>query len=600
MKEKLARLWQRVKRGCVRAVRKAAPAIGRGTLRFCDLFYRYHYWLGVAVLRRGRHVYRVVGRITRKPRRFLRYAWVAWIYRPVHRFLRRMWRLITGLPRSYIELWKSMKKDALNFALFLPHGLFRWLRDYKEEWFTLGRFVGPIAAAVVLVSTIQLWTQTRFCLVLSYRGDELGIIENAAVYDKGASMARSRVTNIDDNQFTVDAVPTLTMVIRGAKSTMTASDVCDAILSKSFEKEEIMEATAFYMDGNFMGAVADSDALEAMLEEIKAHSLGEEDATPDAETDLTVVSQRIEFVQDIKTETGLFPIDTLKSVEDIRKQLESKTTVEQVYTVQSGDTFSGIASKHNMTSDELKALNPQIENTNKLQIGQELLVQRPQYFLQVVVVKTVRKEGVKVPYKTRTVYRDDKYTDWSNVKTKGVDGTKTVYTDITMLDGYELESVVTEEVITKEAVTKVVEVGTKKRPTNQGNGITTGTMTWPVPVCHRVYVGYSSSHKAIDISSGPVPVLGKPAVAADGGVVIEASTGWNGGYGTVVKIQHSNGLITVYAHLQTLKVVKGQKVSAGQTIGLIGNTGRSFGPHLHFEVIKNGVKVNPLNYVKPQ
>ena len=71
------------------------------------------------------------------------------------------------------------------------------------------------------------------------------------------------------------------------------------------------------------------------------------------------------------------------------------------------------------------------------------------------------------------------------------------------------------------------------------------------------------------------------------------------GYGNVVKIRHSNGLVTVYAHLQTVKVVTGQYVSRGQTIGLIGNTGYSFGPHLHFEVIKNGVKVNPLNYVKP-
>ena len=94
-------------------------------------------------------------------------------------------------------------------------------------------------------------------------------------------------------------------------------------------------------------------------------------------------------------------------------------------------------------------------------------------------------------------------------------------------------------------------------------------------------------------------VLGKPAVAADGGVVIQAATGWNGGYGNVVKIRHSNGLITVYAHLQTVKVVTGQSVSRGQTIGLIGNTGYSFGPHLHFEVIKNGVKVNPIYYVKP-
>ena len=603
MKEKLARLWSRIKRGCRRAVRKAAPVLRRGAVRFWDLFYRYHYWLGVAVLRRLRRVIRWGARVTRKPRRFMRYAWIVAVYRPIHRFLHRMWRLITGLPRSYRELWRSMKKDAPNLLLYLPHGLFRWLRDYKEEWFSLGRFVGPIAASVVLVSTIQTWTQTRFCLVLSYRGEELGVIENAAVYDKGASMARSRVTNIDDNKFTVDAVPTLTMVIRGAKSTMTASDVCDAILSKSFEEEEIVEATAFYMEGEFMGAVSDADALTAMLEEIKQNSLSDKSAADKDDTDLSVVSQRIEFVQDIQTETSLFPISTLKSVEDIRKRLESQTTVEQTYTVQSGDTFSGIADKHDMTSEELKMLNPQIENTNKLQIGQELLVQRPQYFLQVVVVKTVREDGVTVPYKTRTVYRDDKYTDWSNVKTKGVDGTKTVLTEITMLDGYELDSVVVEEIVTKEAVTKVVEVGTKKRPSSgsssQGDGVTHGNMTWPVPICRNVYQGYHSGHKAIDISSGPVPVRGKPAVAADGGVVIEASTGWNGGYGTVVKIQHDNGLITVYAHLQSLSVKKGQKVTRGQQIGLIGNTGYSFGPHLHFEVIKNGVKVNPLNYVSP-
>jgi len=92
-------------------------------------------------------------------------------------------------------------------------------------------------------------------------------------------------------------------------------------------------------------------------------------------------------------------------------------------------------------------------------------------------------------------------------------------------------------------------------------------------------------------------VLGKPAVAADGGKVIHA--GWYYDYGYTVKIQHANGLVTLYAHLQTVKVVKGQQVSRGQTIGLIGSTGRSTGPHLHFEVIKNGVRVNPLNYVKP-
>ena len=67
----------------------------------------------------------------------------------------------------------------------------------------------------------------------------------------------------------------------------------------------------------------------------------------------------------------------------------------------------------------------------------------------------------------------------------------------------------------------------------------------------------------------------------------------------MIRIRHSNGLETVYAHCHSLSVVTGQKVTRGQVIGIIGSSGRSSGPHLHFEVWKNGKRVNPLNYVKP-
>ena len=641
MKQKMADLWARVRRGCSRgiaavkkaavvtadAVKKAAKAVARVTRpawsrvapvvvtaslvvwrcmrRVWDLGYRYHYWLGVQVLRRARRVMRFVARITYTPRRRLRYAWIAVISRPIHRFVHRMWRLLYGLPRSYVHLWVTMKKNVINVLLWLPRGVWHWFKDYKEEWFSLGRFLGPIAGAVFLVTTIQMWTQTRFCLVLTYRGTELGVIENAAVYDQGAAMARSRVTTIDD-KFTVDEVPKLTMVVRGAKSTMSANDVCEAILLHSFDSKTIVEATALYMDGEFLGAVEDGEALEAMLEEIKQSSVPQEDSSDEKEEKASkakddkkeeenqpvIVDERIEFVQNIKTETGLFLHSALKDVEEIRQHLQTKEITEVKYEVQKGDTLIGIANKYNMKMEELQRLNNIADaDVGKLQIGQVLMVQRPKYRLQVVMVKTIREENVPVKFNTRTVYRNDQYTDWSRITTEGVPGTKTVLIDITTLDGYELERTVAEETITLEPVTQVREVGTKKRPSND--------WTWPVPVCHVIYQGYHSGHKAMDVSSGPVPVMGKPTVAVADGVVIEADSEWNGGYGTVVKIRHDNGLITVYAHLSALKVTKGQRVSRGQTVGLIGNSGNSFGPHLHFEVIKNGVKVNPLNYVRP-
>lgn len=548
-------------------------ALRRVIARVGEAVYNYHYQLGVFVLRRGRRIFRFLARITEKPRRRLRYVWLVTAVRPVHRFFHRMWRLIVGLPLSFHKAAKS-KKGVAALLTLLPRGFVRWWRDYHDEWHSLIHLVGPVAASLVLMSTIRTWTSTDFCLTLTYRGTELGVIEHASVYDEAAILARDRVTNEDDS-FTVDTVPTLTLTIKSGKKPMNANQVCDAILRNS--GDAIAEATGLYIDGEFMGAMQDSEELQALLDGMKEGQYDKDD--PD---------QRAEFVQDVKTEDGLFPISTVTSGADLLKELTHQTVVEKIYTVQSGDVFSRIALKHDMTSAELKALNPQLKDTNRLQIGDKLVVQRAQSFLQVKVVKTIRYTEV-IDYKTQTVYRNDKDEGYSKTTTYGKEGSKDVVAEITYVDGVEAERIVVSEKVTKQPVTKVVEVGTKK----------VAPMLWPVPICHRVYQGYHSGHKAIDISSGPVPVLGKPAVAADAGKVIQASTGWNGGYGTVVKIQHSNGLITVYAHLKELRVSVGQRVSRGQTIGLIGNTGRSFGPHLHFEVIRNGVKVNPLNYVKP-
>lgn len=84
--------------------------------------------------------------------------------------------------------------------------------------------------------------------------------------------------------------------------------------------------------------------------------------------------------------------------------------------------------------------------------------------------------------------------------------------------------------------------------------------------------------------------------AASGVVAIAESSGYNGGYGKTIVINHGNGWQTRYAHLSQVNVSVGESVSAGEGIALSGNTGNSTGPHLHFEIIKNGQRLNPVNY----
>ena len=104
---------------------------------------------------------------------------------------------------------------------------------------------------------------------------------------------------------------------------------------------------------------------------------------------------------------------------------------------------------------------------------------------------------------------------------------------------------------------------------------------------------WGSTHKGIDIGAPK----GTPIKAAAGGTVTVAQYGYSGGYGNYVIISHGNGVQTVYGHCNTLNVKVGQKVSQGEQIATVGNTGRSTGNHLHLEIRINGVAQNPQNYL---
>ncbi|NCU40067.1 M23 family metallopeptidase, partial [Candidatus Falkowbacteria bacterium] len=103
----------------------------------------------------------------------------------------------------------------------------------------------------------------------------------------------------------------------------------------------------------------------------------------------------------------------------------------------------------------------------------------------------------------------------------------------------------------------------------------------------------STGHRAIDYAAP----LGTPIRAVGDGTITFA--GWNGPYGYMVSVRHNGTYSTNYAHMSKMAVGKGNKVKQGDVIGYVGSTGFSTGPHLHYEMVKNGVKINPLAEVLP-
>lgn len=154
---------------------------------------------------------------------------------------------------------------------------------------------------------------------------------------------------------------------------------------------------------------------------------------------------------------------------------------------------------------------------------------------------------------------------------------------------------------------KKIETPTKKTTSSSYTGISVikdlitspaakvsgNKMAWPT-VGNRITQYFSWRHNGLDIANK----IGTPIYAADSGTVIISQGGYNGGYGNTIVIDHGGGKKTRYGHASKLLVKVGDKVEKGQTIMLMGSTGRSTGSHLHFEVLINGVRYNPLNYIK--
>lgn len=258
----------------------------------------------------------------------------------------------------------------------------------------------------------------------------------------------------------------------------------------------------------------------------------------------------------------------------IRTDISTKPRDKTIdYLVQEGDTISTIADKFGVSVDTVLWEN-NLTARSKIKVGQSI---------QVLPVTGVLHKVQKGD----TIYSIAKKYDTSPQAVVDFDFN-------TFVNDETFELAIGQTVIVPDGVKpteKVIVPRILQTTPNAGTVIASGIFVWPTN--GSITQRFSWYHPGVDIANRASPDV----LAADAGVVIIPGY-MGGGYGNYVIIDHGNGYRTLYGHMQRISVVSGQTVTRGDRIGKMGSTGRSTGVHLHFEVSKNGAKVNPLSFLK--
>ncbi len=292
----------------------------------------------------------------------------------------------------------------------------------------------------------------------------------------------------------------------------------------------------------------------------------------------------------LATEDGYIPKVTPQTEFSDRSTMNGRI----IHEIESGETASTIAEEYGLKTNTVLWENG-LSKTSTLKVGQKLLIPPVNGVTHVVEKgQDIKKVAAAYSVKADSILKQNRLADGEALKSG----------DALFIPGAQPLPVVLSR-SNPSRITSSTRLGTNVGTSAVVSGAAIGaasaaapatgkSMIWPTR--GKVTQGYKPGHYAIDIAQVSKP----PLFAAMDGTVVKASSGtWGGGYGTHMMIDHGNGLKTLYAHAEYLSVGVGDVVTQGQVIGKMGRTGNvrgRTGIHLHFEVIKNGVKKNPRAY----
>ena len=476
---------------------------------------------------------------------------------------------------------------------------------------TVINYTVPALSIALLVGVVAEKTSADYGVSVEYNGQEIGVVSEESVITNAQQVVADRATYYDTDSETY-ITATLSLKPLGAQDKVIdeqmLADVIEEQIIETMPAEAAEEPVAeepvnlidsnegkerayvVTIDGEFVGAVTDNTAIGNFLETKKAEY-----------NDEGVID--IEFDKDVEYtyENYVMPDQIVDQI-DIIEKLDSLVTEPVYYEVVKGDNPWDVAMDNDMTMDELNECfasykGEEIDDiTEYFPIGAVIQLSEEVPYLQVLTTKEVEYTE-EIDYEIIKTEDEDIYKGDYEVDVEGVEGEKKVVAKVTYKGDKAVTTEILSETVISEPVAEHRRVGTRETitPVSEGSG-GSGEYFWPVDGGYiSAYMGDGRGHKGIDIAAP----YGTPIYATEAGTITQAETGWNGGYGTCVRIKHDNGEVAMYAHMSSLAEISyGDYVVKGQLIGYVGSTGDSTGNHLHFE-IRNayGSYEDPLDFV---
>ncbi len=521
--------------------------------------------------------------------------------------VRATFKEIIHFRREIRNAGKSIRA-ALKKPLTIPSIMINYVkkafRRHDDLLKTFINYLLPVAALAVFFITVNYWNGVTFALEVIYNGQSLGYISDEAVYIEAKDLVKERLDSgayaSENVDVTVAATPAADLNnARYSLSLVSLDELNDAqaISDKMIENsvDNLTHACGVYIDGEFICAVKNEADAKTVFNDYLAPYEAE------AQSNNYVVSfaETIDYVQGLYRDNASVMWDASR----LTNTIKGTSSQDKTHTVTAEDTLALIAEDYGVAEEYIKTLNPGVDWEN-LKPGEVITVEKGENEGKLVSIKKIITSTSMRDIEFDTVTRRDatKYSGYRQVTQKGVNGSERVTKTMIYVDGVLKDTEYDYETV-EEPVDEIVVVGTK----TSYNGVYIGSASkkgflWPAPSCHYVSSAYGwrsrGWHKGIDLVKSGGGALGTPVIASRSGRV-EVVQRSNSGYGNMILINHGDGYKTRYAHLVSgsMTVSVGDYVEAGQTIGKVGSTGNSTGPHLHFEVIYNGETYNPANYI---